>query len=100
MQRSDRVPFADLLRQSVYSRLAGYEDLNDAQGSPFQLLRVALFLTCDSAACTADATVRREQHQEMISVLLRCSREKCHAFPGHRKHDTARKHFPARTNLT
>ncbi len=24
-------PFADLLRQSVYSRLTGYEDLNDAQ---------------------------------------------------------------------
>ncbi len=24
-------PFADLLGQSVYSRLAGYEDLNDAQ---------------------------------------------------------------------
>jgi Transposase DDE domain group 1 len=24
-------PFADLLRQSVYSRLAGYEDLNDAE---------------------------------------------------------------------
>jgi hypothetical protein len=26
-----RFSFADLLRQSVYSRLAGYEDLNDAQ---------------------------------------------------------------------
>src|SRR5665811_2265668 len=26
-----RLPLADLLRQSVYSRLAGYEDLNDAQ---------------------------------------------------------------------
>ena len=25
-----KFPFADLLRQSVYSRLAGYEDLNDA----------------------------------------------------------------------
>ena len=24
-------PFADLLRQSIYSRLAGYEDLNDAE---------------------------------------------------------------------
>src|SRR5712692_9744273 len=24
-------PFADLLRQSVYSRLAGYEDVNDAE---------------------------------------------------------------------
>ena len=26
-----RFPFADLLRQSVYSRLAGYEDVNDAE---------------------------------------------------------------------
>ena len=25
-----KFPFVDLLRQSVYSRLAGYEDLNDA----------------------------------------------------------------------
>jgi len=25
------LPLADLLRQSVYSRLAGYEDVNDAQ---------------------------------------------------------------------
>ena len=26
-----RLPLADLLRQSVYSRLAGYEDINDAE---------------------------------------------------------------------
>jgi hypothetical protein len=26
-----RLSFADLLRQSVYSRLAGYEDVNDAE---------------------------------------------------------------------
>ena len=26
-----RLSFADLLRQSVYSRLAGYEDVNDAK---------------------------------------------------------------------
>ncbi len=28
--RNRQVPLADLLQQSVYSRLAGYEDLNDA----------------------------------------------------------------------
>jgi len=28
--RNRQFPLADLLRQSVYSRLAGYEDLNDA----------------------------------------------------------------------
>jgi hypothetical protein len=29
--KSTQFPFADLLRESVYSRLAGYEDLNDAE---------------------------------------------------------------------
>jgi len=29
--KNTQLPFADLLRQSVYSRLAGYEDLNDAE---------------------------------------------------------------------
>jgi hypothetical protein len=28
--KNSQLPFANLLRQSVYSRLAGYEDLNDA----------------------------------------------------------------------
>src|SRR5712692_5012336 len=29
--KNARLPFADLLRQSVYSRLAGYEDVNNAE---------------------------------------------------------------------
>lgn len=29
--KNTQFPFADLLRQSVYGRLAGYEDLNDAE---------------------------------------------------------------------
>src|SRR6266852_6165279 len=29
--KNPRLPFADLLRQSVYSGLAGYEDVNDAE---------------------------------------------------------------------
>ena len=40
-----KFPLADLLRQSVYSRLAGYEDLNDAvrvSADPtFRLIRLA-----------------------------------------------------------
>jgi hypothetical protein len=28
--KNTQFPFADLLRQSIYSRLAGHEDLNDA----------------------------------------------------------------------
>src|ERR1700675_156596 len=41
--KNSQLPLADLLRQSVYSRLAGYEDLNDAEGlsqdPTFRLLR-------------------------------------------------------------
>jgi hypothetical protein len=29
--KNTQLPLADLLRQSVYKRLAGYEDVNDAQ---------------------------------------------------------------------
>jgi hypothetical protein len=29
--KNTRLPLADLLRQSVYSRIAGYEDVNDAE---------------------------------------------------------------------
>jgi hypothetical protein len=29
--KNTQFPFADLLRQSVYGRLAGYEDVNDAE---------------------------------------------------------------------
>ena len=29
--KNTRLPLADLLRQSIYSRLAGYEDVNDAE---------------------------------------------------------------------
>jgi hypothetical protein len=40
--KNTQPPFADLLRQSVYSRMAGYEDLNDAarlsQDPTFQLI--------------------------------------------------------------
>jgi hypothetical protein len=29
--KNKRLPLPDLLRQSIYSRLAGYEDVNDAE---------------------------------------------------------------------
>jgi Transposase DDE domain group 1 len=29
--KNTQLPFPDLLRQSIYSRLAGYEDVNDAE---------------------------------------------------------------------
>ena len=31
MGKNTQLPLADLLRQSVYSRIAGYEDVNDAE---------------------------------------------------------------------
>jgi hypothetical protein len=31
MGKNTQLPLADLLRQSVYSRIAGYEDINDAE---------------------------------------------------------------------
>jgi hypothetical protein len=30
--KNTQLPFPDLLRQSIYSRLAGYEDVNDVSG--------------------------------------------------------------------
>jgi len=58
--RNRQFPLADLLRQSVYSRLAGYEDLNDAarlSADPtFRLLgseKVWERGSCDRATCTA-----------------------------------------------
>jgi len=32
--KNTQLPLPDLLRQSIYSRLAGYEDLNDAECLP------------------------------------------------------------------
>jgi hypothetical protein len=29
--KNTQLPLADLLRQSIYSRMAGYEDVNDAE---------------------------------------------------------------------
>jgi hypothetical protein len=43
-EKNTQLPLADLLRQSVYSRIAGYEDVNDAerlsQDPTFRLLAV------------------------------------------------------------
>ena len=36
-----QLPLADLFRQSVYSRMAGYEDVNDAERLPKEKMQVA-----------------------------------------------------------
>ena len=40
--KNTQLPLTDLVRQSIYSRLAGYEDVNDAerlsQGPAFRLI--------------------------------------------------------------
>ena len=54
-----RFSFADLLRQSVYSRLAGYEDVNDAerlsQDPAFRLIGSEKIRDRGAALCQAAA---------------------------------------------
>jgi len=37
--KNTQLPLPDLLRQSIYSRLAGYEDVNDAECTIFAVFR-------------------------------------------------------------
>ena len=65
-----RFSFADLLRQSVYSRLAGYEDMNDAErlshDPTFRLIgSEKIWDRRAAAACgVAETPAGREIHQQ------------------------------------
>ena len=49
--KNRQLPLADLLRQSVYSRLAGYEDVNDAERLSPRSNVLADWLREDLGAC-------------------------------------------------
>ncbi len=52
--KNTQLPLSDLLRQSIYSRLAGYEDLNDAERlSQDPTFRLRARPCCWPAACDA-----------------------------------------------
>jgi hypothetical protein len=79
--RNTQFPFADLLRQSVYSRLAGYEDLNDAerlsQDPAFRLIGSEKNWNRGAALTSRLQTFETEMlaEEENFAGLARLSRE-------------------------
>ncbi len=75
------MPFADLLRQSVYSRLAGYEDLNDAerlyQDPTFRLIGSKKIWDRGAALTSRLQTFETEMlaEEENFASLARLNRE-------------------------
>jgi hypothetical protein len=55
-----------LLRQSVYGRLAGYDDLNDAE-------RLAVAPVCGRASAAGPSNVRRRPPVRWLASRRRCS---------------------------
>lgn len=76
-----RLPLADLLRQSVYSRLAGYEDMNDAerlsQDPTFRLIGSAKIWERGAALTSRLQTFETEMlaEEENFAGLARINRD-------------------------
>jgi hypothetical protein len=79
--KNTQFPFADLLRQSVYSRLAGYEDLNDAerlsQNPTFRLINSERVWERGTALTSRLQTFETEMlaEEENFAGLARLNRE-------------------------
>ena len=63
--KNTQLPLPDLLRQSIYGRLAGYEDLNDAQ----RLSRAPTFCLIGSKKIRDRGAARP---RDSIGLRLRC----------------------------
>src|SRR5208283_6209478 len=79
--KNTRLPLADLLRQSVYSRIAGYEDVNDAerlsQDPTFRLIGSEKTWDRGTALTSRLQTFETEMlaEDENFTVLARINRE-------------------------
>ena len=79
--KNTQLPLADLLRQSVYSRMAGYEDVNDAerlsQDPTFRLIGSEKIWDRGAALTSRLQTFESEilAEQENFGGLARINRE-------------------------
>jgi len=88
--KNTQLPLADLFRQSVYSRIAGYEDLNDAerlaQDPTFRLIGSEKTWDRGAALTSRLQTFETEMlaEEENFASLARINRETHRQGRGHR----------------
>jgi hypothetical protein len=90
--KNTQLPLADLLRQSVYSRLAGYEDVNDGE----RLSQDPTLRMISSEKIWERGAALTSRLQSFETEVLVCQagdlrgsgaagREVCHPYPGERQ---------------
>jgi len=72
--KNTQLPLADLLRQSIYSRMAGYEDVNDterlAQDPNFPVDRLGEDLGANGTRVASSSAVQRHGNQSVCAVAV------------------------------